>query len=384
MSETVKQITDILDPKLKGYKEELATEFKKINEQTEARINEMNEDAQKKSETLAELKKSVDKVLADSGKVKGAIVNEAKAGWMHSDHLKSAVVDVVAENYDKIKSETAFMQMKDVAVMTLGNNLTGTSQISYVQNPIMRSFYNPHLYDIFRIIPTATGNVTFPRGNNPVGEGSFGVQSEGQAKAQVDYDVTMVNTSVPFIAGYAKVSRQMLQDLPFLQAYLSQSLVEDWNRVVNTRFLNNIATNSTALSTSETITVSKMISALAQHGNLGLGMANLILTTWDAWSKVLLTKPGDFSVPASVGIDASGNVRINGVPVVPHSQVTGSRFYCMNTDAFAIAQASGFQVRSSETDQDDFIKNLVTYRAEARIELLSFQPTAAVYGTTGT
>ena len=194
----------------------------------------------------------------------------------------------------------------------------------------------------------------------------------------------MVNTSVPFIAGYAKVSRQMLQDLPFLQAYLSQSLVEDWNRAVNTRFLNNIATNSTALSTSETITVSKMISALAQHGNLGLGMANLILTTWDAWSKVLLTKPSDFSVPASVGIDATGNVRINGVPVVPHSQVTGSRFYCMNTDAFAIAQASGFQVRSTETDQDDFIKNLVTYRAEARIELLSFRPTAAVYGTTGT
>lgn len=384
MSETVKAITDILEPKIKGYKDELASEFKKINEQTEARINEMNEDAQKKSETLAELKKSVDKVLADSGKVKGAIAGEAKASWSHSEHLKSAVLEIVGENFDKIKNESSFMQMKDVAVMTLGNNLTGTSQISYVQNPIMRSFYNPHLYDIFRIIPTATGNVTFPRGNSPVGEGSFGVQTEGNAKAQVDYDVTMVNTAVPFIAGYAKVSRQMLQDLPFLQAYLSQSLVEDWNRTVNTRFLNNIATNSTALSTSETITVSKMISALAQHGNLGLGMANLILTTWDAWSKVLLTKPSDFSVPASVGIDANGNVRINGVPVVPHSQVTGSRFYCMNTDAFAIAQASGFQVRSTEFDQDDFVKNLVTYRAEARIELLSFQPTAAVYGTTGT
>ncbi len=384
MSETVKQITDILDPKLKGYKDELSTEFKRINEQNDARIAEMNEDAKNKNESLSELKKNVDKLLADSGRVKGAIVHEAKSGWSHSEHLKYAVMDIVTENFDKIKSETSFMQMKDAAAMTLINNLTGTSQLSYVQNPIMRSFYNPHLYDVFRIIPTATGNVTFPRGNTPVGEGSFGVQTEGQLKTQLDYDVTMVNTSVPFIAGYAKVSRQMLQDLPFLQAYLSQSLVEDWNRTVNTRFLNNIATNSTALSTSETITVSKMISALAQHGNLGLGMANLILTTWDAWSKVLLTKPGDFSVPASVAIDASGSVRINGVPVVPHSQVTGSRFYCMNTDAFAIAQASGFQVRSTDVDQDDFIRNLVTYRAEARIELLSFQPTAAVYGTTGT
>jgi HK97 family phage major capsid protein len=382
--EVVKQITDILDPKIKAYKDELASEIEKINKENEARIAQMNEDAAKKGETLQELKGNVDRILAESGKVKSAITNEAKAGWTNSTHLKQAVHEIVAENFDTIKSEKGFMAMKDAGVMTLGNNLTGTSQISYVTNPIMRNFYNPHLYDIFRIIPTATGNVTFPRGNTPVGEGSFGAQSEGVAKAQLDYDVTMVNTSVPFIAGYAKVSRQMLQDLPFLQAYLSTSLVEDWNRAVNTRFLNNIATNSTALNTTETVTVAKMISGLAQHGNLGLGMANVILTTWDAWSKVLLTKPGDYSVPASVAIDANGVVRINGIPLTPHSQVSASRFYIMNTDAFAIAQASGFQVRSTETDQDDFIKNLVTYRAEARIELLSFQPTAAVYGTTGT
>jgi HK97 family phage major capsid protein len=384
MNETVKAITDVLDPKIKGYKEELSSEFDRINKENAAIIAQMNEDSAKKGESLIELKQNVDRLLADSGKVKSTITADYKSSWKNSDHLKAAVIDIVSENHDKIKSETAFMQMKDVATMTLGNNLTGTSQISYVQNPIMRSFYNPHLYDVFRIIPTSTGNVTFPRGKSPVGEGSFGAQSEGNDKAQIDYDVEMVNTSVPFIAGYVKVSRQMLQDLPFLQSYLSQSLVEDWNRSVNTRFLNNIATNSTALSTSETITVAKMISGLAQHGNLGLGMANLILTTWDAWSKVLLTKPSDYSVPASVAIDASGSVRINGVPVVPHSQVTGSRFYVMNTDAFAIAQASGFQVRSTEFDQSDFIKNLVTYRAEARIELLSFQPTAAVYGTTGT
>jgi hypothetical protein len=268
--------------------------------------------------------------------------------------------------------------------MNLTDNLTGTSQISYVPNPIMRSFYNPHLYDVFRIVPTATGNVTFPRGNSPVGEGSFGAQTEGNDKAQIDYDVTMVNVSVPFIAGYVKVSRQMLQDLPFLQSYLSQSLIEDWNRAVNTRYLNTIATNSTALSTSETLTVSKMIAGVAQHGDLGLGMPNLILTTWAAWSTLLLTKPSNFGVPASVAVDADGRIRINGIPVVPHSQVTGSRFYVLNTDAFATAQASGLQVRSTEFDQSDFIKNLVTYRAEARIELLSFQPKAAVYGTTGT
>jgi hypothetical protein len=53
----------------------------------------------------------------------------------------------------------------------------------------------------------------------------------------------------------------------------------------------------------------------------------------------------------------------------------------MNTNAFAIAQASGLAVRSTEFDQDDFVKNVVTYRAEARVALLSFQPTAAIYGS---
>jgi HK97 family phage major capsid protein len=380
----IKQITDVLDPKLQAYKDEMKAEVSKIQEKHEAVVAQLNEDSQKKGETIIELKEKIDKHLAESNRIKGAIITDAKAGWSNSDHLKAAVMDMVAENYESIKTEKSFSQMKVVGTMNLTDNLTGTSQISYVQNPIMRSFYSPHLYDVFRIIPTGTGNVTFPRGNSPVGEGSVGAQTEGQDKAQLDYDVTMVNVSVPFIAGYVKVSRQMLQDLPFLQSYLSTSLVEDWNRAVNTRFLNTIATNSTALSTGETVNVAKMISGLAQHGDLGLGMANLILTTWDSWSKVLLTKPSDYSTPASVAIDASGVVRINGVPLVPHSQVTGSRFYILNTDAFAIAQASGFQIRSTETDQSDFIKNLVTYRAEARLELLSFQPKAAVYGTTGT
>ena len=377
-----KEILDILDPKLKGYKEEMAALANEKSAKIEADVAQMNEDARKKGETLGELMAKVEKLQADNGKLKN--YNPAQQNWTNSDHMKAAVMEIVAENYDKIKSESPFTSMK-LGTMTLTDNLTGTSQVSYVQNPIMRSFYDPHLYDVFRIIPTATGNVTFPRGNTPVGEGSFGAQTEGNDKAQVDYDVTMVNVSVPFIAGYVKVSRQMLQDLPFLQTYLSQSLIEDWNRAVNTRFLNTIATNATALSTSETKTVGKMVAAIAQHGALGLGMPNLILTTWAAWSTLLLTNASsDYSVPASVGIGADGTVRINGIPVVPHAQVSTSRFYLMNTNAFGIAQASGLQVRSTEFDQSDFIKNLVTYRAEARIELLSFQPTAAVYGTTGT
>lgn len=374
------EILDALNPLVDGIK----SEIKSVDTKLAADIAQLNEDAQKKNETIGELATKVKEMAASANRLKSGIEDNAKKDWSNSDKFKAAVMDIVAENYDKIKSETPFISTKVVGDMTLSNNLTGTSQISYVPNGIMRNFYNPHLYDVFRIIPTATGNVTFPRATAGVGEGSFGAQTEGSSKAQIDYDITMVNVAVPYIAGFTKVSRQMLQDLPFLQAYLSQSLVEDWNRAVNTRFLNTIASGSTALSTSAIVNAEKMIDGVAQHMGLGLGMPNIILTTHASWATLMKTKPSDYSVPGGVTIGANGETRIVGIPVVPHAQVTGSRFYVINTDAFGIAQASALSVRSTEFDDTDFQKNLITYRAEARIELLSFQPTAAVYGTTGT
>jgi len=374
------EILDALNPLVDGIK----SEIKAIDTKLASDIAQLNEDAQKKNETIGELSNKVKEFAAAANRLKSGVEDSAKRDWSNSDRFKSAIVDIVAENFEKIKSETPFTATKDVKDMTLTSNLTGTSQISYVPNAIMRSFFNPHLYDVFRIIPTATGNVTFPRASDTVSEGSFGAQTEGNSKAQIDYNITMVNVAVPFIAGFSKVSRQMLQDLPFLQAYLSQSLVEDWNRAVNTRFLNTIASGSTALSSAATVNAEKMIDGVAQHGALGLGQPNLILTTHASWATLMKTKPGDYSIPGGVTIGANGETRIVGVPVVPHSQVTGSRFYVLNTDAFGIAQASALSVRSTEFDDKDFQKNLITYRAEARIELLSFQPKAAVYGTTGT
>ncbi len=377
----VKDIVAALDPKIAEIKSQVASEVAVLESKHAATVAQLNEDAQKKGETLNELREKVNSLISSNGKLKNAIEAEAFADRQKS--LKSALIDIVTENYDAIKNERQFNSMKEVGVMTLGNNLTGTSQVSYVDNPILRSFYNPHLYDVFRILPTATGNVTFPRGNAAIGEGSFGTQTEGQSKAQVDYDVTMVNTSLSFIAGFAKVSRQMLQDLPFLQAYLSQSLLEDWNRRVNNSFMSTITASATAGSTSATPVAERVIDYTAQHLALGLGQPNLILTTHAVWASILKTQPtnGSYGVPGGITIGANGETRIIGIPVVPHSQIVSGKIYVMNTNAFAIAQASGLAVRSTEFDQDDFVKNLVTYRAEARVGLLSFQPTAAIYGS---
>lgn len=388
--ENLKQFEAALEAKLAEQKAEVAQVTEKAAKQFESKVEAINESILKTNKSLEEARAEVLEAKANFGKIQAT--ESKKVATSYADHImdiKSAIADAIVKGYDDIKSAarikgngfSADLNVKSVGVMTESANLTGSIYTSYVDNAYMRAYVNPHLRSVFNIIPVSTGSVSFPRGNSPVGEGSFGKQTEGSAKAQVDYDVTVVNTALSFIAGYAKVSRQMVDDLPFLQSYLQSSLIEDFQKAEDTYYLNAIASAATSGSTSSSVTAEKFIDYIAQLGASNWN-ANLILTTYAGWAAVLKTLPsgGSYSVPGGLTIDNMGNVRIMGVPVIPHSLVTASKAYVLDTTKYAIAQQSGLAVRSTEFDQDDFLKNLITFRCEARCELLQYQPSAAIYG----
>jgi HK97 family phage major capsid protein len=386
--ENLKEFQAALELKMNEQKQEVAAATEKAAKSFESKVEQINEEMVKANKTALEALEQVKEAKAAFGKI--AAKEENRVAMSYADHInsiKSEIANGIEKGYGQIKEAARTngkgfaydLDLKAVGTMTIGNNLTGSVYTSYVDNPYLRAFVNPHLRSVFNIVPVSTGSVSFPRGNTPVGEGSFGKQTEGSAKPQVDYDVTVVNTALSFIAGYAKVSRQMIDDLPFLQAYLQQSLIEDFQRAEDTYYLNAIAASATAGSSSGANTAEKFIDYVAQLGALNW-TANLALTTHAGWAGLLKTKPADYSVPGGMTIDNNGNVRIVGIPVIPHSLVTASKIYVMDTSKYAIAQQSGLAVRSTEFDQDDFIKNLITFRCEARCELLQYQPTAAVYG----
>jgi len=384
----LKAFESALESKLAEQKAEVASVTEKAAKAFDSKVEQINEQMEKSNKTLAEAINEVKDAKAAFGKLSANAEKKVATSYAeHVNNIKSEIGAAIEKGWNEIKAAarsngkgfSADIDLKAVGVMTIGNNLTGSVYTSYVDNPALRSFVNPHLRSVFNIIPVSTGSVSFPRGNTPVGEGSFGKQTEGSAKPQVDYDVTVVNTALSFIAGYAKVSRQMIDDLPFLQAYLQQSLIEDFQKAEDTYYLNAIASSATAGVSSGANTAEKFIDYVAQLGALNW-TPNLALTTHAGWAAMLKTKPSDYSLPGGMVIDNNGNVRIVGVPVIPHSLVTASKIYVMDTTKFAIAQQSGLAVRSTEFDQDDFIKNLITFRAEARCELLQFQPSAAIYG----
>jgi len=386
--ENLKEFQAALELKMNEQKQEVAAATEKAAKSFESKVEQINEEMQKANKTALEALEQVKEAKAAFGKI--AAKEESRVSLSYADHInsiKSEIANGIEKGYGQIKEAARTngkgfaydLDLKAVGTMTIGNNLTGSVYTSYVDNPYLRAYVNPHLRSVFNIVPVSTGSVSFPRGNTPVGEGSFGKQTEGSAKPQVDYDVTVVNTALSFIAGYAKVSRQMIDDLPFLQAYLQQSLIEDFQKAEDTYYLNAIAASATAGVSSGANTAEKFIDYVAQLGAANW-TANLALTTHAGWAGLLKTKPSDYSVPGGMTIDNNGNVRIVGIPVIPHSLVTASKIYVMDTSKFAIAQQSGLAVRSTEFDQDDFIKNLITFRCEARCELLQYQPTAAIYG----
>lgn len=388
--ENLKEFQSALEHKMNEQKAALAAENEKAAKQFESKVNELNASIEKSNKTLGDAMDEFGKMKAAFGKISAK--NEEKVtstyGAMITE-IKSGIADAIAQNHELIVKEAGrqggrdfshHIELKAVGTMTLANNLTGSAYISYLDNSFMRSFVNPHLRSLINVVPVQSGSVTFPRAKTPVGEGSFGRQStEATDKAQLDYDLEMINNPLTYLAGWVKVSRQMLDDLFFLQSYLQQSLIEDFQQRENVEILNAIAASATAGVSSGANTAEKFIDYVAQLQSLNW-TAGISLITHAGWASLMKTKGQDYSVPGGVSIDANGIVRIAGVPVVPHSQVTAGKMYILDLSKYAIAQQSGINVSSTPYNGTDFQQNLVTFRCEARTALLQYQPTAAIYG----
>ena len=388
--ENLKEFQSALELKLKEQKEAIASENAKASKAFEDKVSQLNDSIEKSNKTLGDVVDEFGKMKSAYGKISAK--NEEKVTTSYGEminEIKSGIKDAIANNHELIVKEagrqggrdfTHNIDLKAVGTMTLANNLTGSAYISYLDNSFMRSFVNPHLRSLLNVVPVQGGSVTFPRAKTPVGEGSFGRQTtEATDKAALDYDFDMINNPLTYLAGYSKVSRQMLDDLFFLQSYLQSSLIEDFQQRENVEILNAIAASATAGVSSGANTAEKFIDYVAQLQTLNW-TAGVALITHAGWASLMKTKGTDYSLPGATTIDNNGIVRIAGVPVVPHSQVTTGKMYILDLSKYAIAQQSGLSVSSTPYNGTDFIQNVITFRCEARTALLQYQPTAAIYG----
>jgi HK97 family phage major capsid protein len=378
----VKEFMGILDTMVESLKKEAADNAAKHSEA----VKQIQEDIKLKGGNIEEMKAAVDTLNTAVNEIK-AKQGKAAFGAGSEKSFEQKLADAVIENHaafvEMSKTGKLNLELKDVVDMTTTLNHTGNVAINQANNVPPRGIKRHLRGAILSVIPNGDAlQYDYMREVVPAGEGSFGPQTEGNAKTQLDYDSLMISLTLDYEAGFVTTTRQMLKNVRALSAMISRNLVEDFDNRLDVKALNAIASLATPGVSAETFTASKMIDYIVQVDNAGYN-ANGIVTTGAAWAQVLKTKPSDFSVPGGVVIGPDGTVFIAGIPLYKLQNVAASRIYVGDWSKAYYVQGEQFTIRSSDQHSDNFTKNKVTILGEAPIGVAIEAPSAFVFGTTG-
>jgi HK97 family phage major capsid protein len=219
--------------------------------------------------------------------------------------------------------------------------------------------------------------------------------AEGDLKPQSELQFEEKTATVRTIAHWMRASVQVLADAPALRSIIDQRLRYGLAYVEEQQLLNGsgagqnlsgLVTNATAFAAPgglvagqliDTIRLSHLQVALAEYPANGT-----VLNPID-WAFIEMLKDGEgrYLIGNPQGTIAP---TLWGLPVVATQAMTVDKFL---TGAFNLAaqifDRQDATVEVSTEDQDNFVKNKVTIRAEERLALAIYRPQAIVYGDLG-
>jgi ribosomal protein L9 len=370
----VKSATESVE-KMKAANEAAIADVKNDVAEVKAAVVTMDEAAKKNQAALDQLiaEKSAKKV-DNKNKSFGEAYNEAIAEAFEAKQAE-------LKEFQKNKNAKLTIDLKSVGTMTLTDSLTGDGVANYNQRQGLVPAQKINMRDLIPTAVSPTGlYVTYRETGS---EGSIGVQTEGSAKSQIDYDLTEVKVVSDYIAGFARFSKQMMFQLPFLQNTLQRMLLRDFYKKENATFFSTVSAAATgSTTTSATVDAEQLVDWIANQLAADFD-ASFALVSYQQWARLLKTKPSDYSVPGGVVIDPTGNVRIAGVPVIGASWVTDDKALIIDSNYVERVETEGLRVEFSYEDSDNFQKNLVTARVECFEDINLLRTDAVIYADFG-
>lgn len=395
-----KDIKAMLDDLQKTIEQTLTAKQKtEITEQLKS-VNEALVKLEGKGAEIDELKTKLaaaEKALADNQPVIDAFV---KAGQERKTEVKAVsfaegFAKAIEEKKDdlmkfgKSKGDVLSIDLKNISLKTVGD-MTTTGNLSAstaaVQSYGTNGLIPGDMINFRDLIPTAfspTGQYTFYR--EGAGEGAVTQQTEGSGKSQVDTDFTAVQVVNKYLAAYVRYSKQMMYNLPWLQSTLSRILLRKFYQKENTLFYQNLATNATPDSLSGSDLAQKIVEIIGDQRANNFS-ASAVLIPAANWYDLMTTRyPSSgtsYSVPGGMLIDAMGNVRVAGVPVIAAPWVTAGDITVIDRDYIERVETESLRVEFSFEDANNFTENKVTARIECFEELNLIRTDAHLnYGT---
>jgi len=333
------------------------------------------------SATIEELKSSLAAIQEHADKLdvklqeKGA--NTAANGYFNN------VTKSIEDNFGEIKQVRGgkSVQVKTVGDMTLGVNLTGAQPKDYNMDVVMIPGQMVNVSDLTGSVNISGGVYTYVR--EGVGEGSIATQVEGSSKAQRDYDFTAVDLATDFIAGFARYSKKMANNLPYLTSFIPKALRRDYFIAENSAFYTVLAAAATA--STQIITgqnkIEMLIGDIATQEGLNFTVNAIVMRPADYWNILITEKStgAGYGLPGVVTVEG-GQLRINGIPVYKANWVAANKYLVGDWSRINKINTEGLSLEFSEHEGTNFVKNNITARIESQTGLAVEQPAAIVIG----
>lgn len=289
------------------------------------------------------------------------------------------------ENADKIsnlkKGDNLMIELKD---MTFGNAFTTAgASVTYVKPGIIELPKRKlHLRELLQ--GGGMGNKsTFDYVKEITGTGSIANAAEGATKSQFGLKLQEASVYAEWIAGFLKISRNMLDDVEGMTTFLQSRLPELLLRQEDTQILNGSGVrpnllgiqsvgNYTAGAAAVTNRAETLINAIAQLENLDRE-ANGILISISDWYTLWLYKAatsGEYTLPVNLIEKVGNQMYVAGVPVYRSTAQTFSDYlvgdWVMGANLVTREPA---RVEFFVEDGTNVQSNQVTVRIEERVAL---------------
>lgn len=215
-------------------------------------------------------------------------------------------------------------------------------------------------------------------------EGAPAVTAEGAEKPQIHFaNPTPKTVSLDKIACHIKESDEYISDYPFLASAINGrllyqlGLVEQNNLVASLTGTSGIQADSSswAASTRAEELADLVFTAMMDVQEASGFAADAIVMAPATWQTLRLGKDGESRYYGG-GYFADGQGKqLWGIPVVVTTAVTASQVIVGAFKACgSVVQKGGVSVEATNSNEDDFVKNLMTIRAEERLALAVRRP----------
>lgn len=300
--------------------------------------------------------------------------------------FKQQVRSLLEENKEALSSmktgsskDNIRMTIKVVGDMTIVGNVTGQIPQADRESGITRIVRRqPYILELVNVGSITSNLWEWVQQATP--EGAPAMTAEGAAKAQIDFDLVLASAAVRKVTAYIKVSKEMLDDIPLMEAEINEELRERINLTIDDQLLSGdgLGQNLTGiLANAVAFNAGSFALAVDEANNadvLRVAINQIMIAQFQP--NFIVMHPSDVTAmdlaKASDGhyvlppFSTNANTVIKGVPIIANTGMTEGDYLVGDFSKSAVRFREGLTFDVGY-ENDDFTKNFVTILAEARL-----------------